>query len=321
MKPLLEVEGLKKYYPIRSGLFSRQKGFVKAVDNLSFQIFPGETLGIVGESGSGKSTMGRTVIRLEEPTAGKIVFNERDISRSRMSELRGIRKDMQIIFQDPYSSLNPRKRIGELLGEPLHVHFALDESTVRQRVNDLLEIVGLSAKYRNRYPHEFSGGQRQRIGIARALALQPKLIVCDEPVSALDVSIQSQILNLLKELQGEFQLTYLFIAHGLAAVKYVSNRVAVMYLGQIVELATTEEIFRSPKHPYTQALLDAYPAADPTTRDRERIVLEGDLPSPANPPQGCRFHTRCPFVQARCKEESPMLQGELHAVACHFPLN
>lgn len=321
MQPLLKVEGLKKYYPIRKGFFASRKRYVKAVDHISFQVFPGETLGIVGESGSGKSTLGRTVIRLEEPTEGRILFNSQDISRSTMAELRGLRKEMQIIFQDPYSSLNPRKRIGELLAEPMQVHFSLDHSTAKQKVNDLLEIVGLSQQHRNRYPHEFSGGQRQRIGIARALTLQPKLIVCDEPVSALDVSIQSQILNLLKELQGEFQLTYLFIAHGLAAVKYVSDRIAVMYLGQIVELAPAQEIFTRPRHPYTQALLDAYPAADPMIRNRERIVLEGDIPSPANPPQGCRFHTRCPFVQTRCKEETPVLHGEDHLVACHFRLS
>jgi oligopeptide transport system ATP-binding protein len=319
--PLLEVQNLKQYYPITKGILSKTVGHVKAVDGLSFEIFPGETLGLVGESGCGKSTTGRAIVQLEKPTAGEIIFAGQNITKFSNREMRKIRTDIQIIFQDPYSSLNPRKRIGDLLSEPLLFHKLAEPSEVKKKVEDILEIVGLPASYKNRYPHEFSGGQRQRIGIARALILNPKLIICDEPVSALDVSIQAQVLNLLKDLQKEFKLTYLFIGHGLGAVKYISDRIAVMYLGNIVEIAKTAAIFRSPKHPYTQALLNAYPVPNPHLRGRERIVLEGDVPNPSNPPTGCKFHTRCPLAQSKCKEEVPMLKGDDHLFACHFPLN
>lgn len=318
--PLLEVQNLKKYYPIKKGIISRTVGHVKAVDGLNFSIYPGETVSLVGESGCGKSTTGRAIVQLEQPTEGKVIFDGKDMSSLSGSELRKIRTDLQIIFQDPYSSLNPRKRIGDLLAEPLLAHKLAEKGEVSRKVDDILEIVGLSRYHKSRYPHEFSGGQRQRIGIARALILQPKLIVCDEPVSALDVSIQAQVLNLLKDLQQEFRLTYLFIAHGLGAVKYISDRIAVMYLGKIVELAKTEEIFKKPKHPYTRALLHAYPIPNPHLRNRERIVMEGDVPNPANPPKGCAFHTRCPLAQEICKEQTPVLQGGDHSVACHFPL-
>ncbi|HLO11649.1 MAG TPA: dipeptide ABC transporter ATP-binding protein [Pseudoneobacillus sp.] len=319
--PLLEVRNLKQYYPIKKGILSRTVGHVKAVDGLSFHIYPGETLGLVGESGCGKSTTGRAIVQLEKPTEGEIVFDGKNITNFSTGEMRKIRTDLQIIFQDPYSSLNPRKRIGDLLNEPLLFHKLAKPSEVMKKVDDILEIVGLPKAYKSRYPHEFSGGQRQRIGIARALILNPKLIVCDEPVSALDVSIQAQVLNLLKDLQKEFQLTYLFIAHGLGAVKYISDRIAVMYLGNIVEIARTEEIFKNPKHPYTHALLSAYPVPNPHLRGRQRVVLEGDVPNPSNPPKGCKFHTRCPFVQSKCREEAPMLVGDQHSFACHFPLN
>jgi oligopeptide transport system ATP-binding protein len=319
--PLLQVRNLKQHYPITKGILSRTVGHVKAVDGVSFDIFPGETLGLVGESGCGKSTTGRAIIQLEKPTEGEILFDGQNLTNLSTSEMRKIRTDLQIIFQDPYSSLNPRKRIGDLLSEPLLFHKLAKPSEVKQKVADILEIVGLPRSYSSRYPHEFSGGQRQRIGIARALILNPKLIVCDEPVSALDVSIQAQVLNLLKDLQKEFNLTFLFIGHGLGAVKYISDRIAVMYLGNIVEIATTEEIFKNPKHPYTSGLLSAYPIPNPHMRGRERIVIEGDVPSPANPPKGCKFHTRCPFVQNKCIEEAPVLIGTNHSVACHFPLN
>jgi oligopeptide transport system ATP-binding protein len=320
-KPLLEVRNLKQYYPITKGILSRTVGHVKAVDGLNFNISPGETLGLVGESGCGKSTTGRAIVQLEKPTEGEIIFEGQNLATFSTREMRKIRTDLQIIFQDPYSSLNPRKRIGDLLSEPLLFHKLAEPSEVKKKVDDILEIVGLPSTYKNRYPHEFSGGQRQRIGIARALILNPKLIVCDEPVSALDVSIQAQVLNLLKDLQKEFNLTYLFIAHGLGAVKYISDRIAVMYLGNIVEVARTEEIFRNPKHPYTSALLSAYPVPNPHLRGRERVVLEGDVPNPSNPPSGCKFHTRCPFAQSKCKEEVPVLVGKEHSFACHFPLS
>lgn len=259
-------------------------------------------------------------MKLDPPTDGKVLFEGRDMAAIQNKELRKIRTDMQIIFQDPYSSLNPRKRIGDLLAEPLIAHRLATKEEASKKVDRMLEIVGLTKFHKSRYPHEFSGGQRQRVGIARALMLNPKLIVCDEPVSALDVSIQAQVLNLLKDLQKEFNLTYLFIAHGLGAVKYISDRIAVMYLGKIVEIGKTEEIFKNPKHPYTQVLLSAYPIPNPHLRNRERIVVEGDVPSPANPPNGCRFHTRCPMAQAMCKEKEPLLDGANHSVACHFPL-
>ncbi|WP_018660770.1 ABC transporter ATP-binding protein [Heyndrickxia acidiproducens] len=320
-QPLMQVRNLKKYYPIKKGVISRTVGHVKAVDDVSFNIYPGETLGLVGESGCGKSTTGRSLVRLENPTDGKIFFQGKDLANISTKEMRKMRTDLQIIFQDPYSSLNPRKRIGDLLAEPLLAHKLADKSETAEKVNHILEIVGLSKHYKNRYPHEFSGGQRQRIGIARALMLNPKLIVCDEPVSALDVSIQAQVLNLLKDLQKEFNLTYVFIAHGLGAVKYISDRITVMYLGKVMEMAKTTEIFAHPKHPYTEILLNAYPVPNPHLRDREQIVVEGDVPSPANPPKGCVFHTRCPFAQEICRQQVPKLLGKEHLVACHFPIS
>jgi oligopeptide transport system ATP-binding protein len=315
---LLEVRNLRKYYPVTKGfIFQRQVGAVKAVDDISFFIRRGETLGLVGESGCGKTTTGRVILRLQEPSAGEALFEGRDIFKLRKEELRRLRRDMQIIFQDPYSSLNPRMTVGDIIGEPLEIHnLARGKEKVR-RVQELLEVVGLSPYHANRYPHEFSGGQRQRIGIARALAVNPKLIIADEPVSALDVSIQAQVLNLLEELQKEFGLTYLFIAHDLSVVKHISDRIAVMYLGKIVELAETEELFINPQHPYTEALLSAVPIPNPEMR-RERIILPGDVPSPINPPSGCRFHTRCLYVQPSCKvDEPPFVDiGGGHFVAC-----
>ncbi|MBQ6447626.1 MAG: dipeptide ABC transporter ATP-binding protein [Bacillus sp. (in: Bacteria)] len=321
LNPLVEIQNLKKYYPIKKGILSKTVGHVKAVDGLNFSIYPGETISLVGESGCGKSTTGRAIVKLDPPTEGKVLFEGKDMATIQNKELRKIRTDMQIIFQDPYSSLNPRKRIGDLLAEPLIAHQLATKEEASKKVDRMLEIVGLTKFHKSRYPHEFSGGQRQRVGIARALMLNPKLIVCDEPVSALDVSIQAQVLNLLRDLQKEFNLTYLFIAHGLGAVKYISDRIAVMYLGKIVEIGKTEEIFKNPKHPYTKVLLSAYPIPNPHLRNRERIVVEGDVPSPANPPKGCRFHTRCPMVQAICKENEPLLVATDHSVACHFPLN
>ncbi|MER2058802.1 MAG: dipeptide ABC transporter ATP-binding protein [Niallia sp.] len=320
-QPLVEIQNLKKYYPIKKGILSKTVGHVKAVDGLNFSIYPGETISLVGESGCGKSTTGRAIVKLDPPTEGKVLFEGKDMATIQHKELRKIRTEMQIIFQDPYSSLNPRKRIGDLLAEPLIAHRLATKEEANKKVDQILEIVGLTKFHKSRYPHEFSGGQRQRVGIARALMLNPKLVVCDEPVSALDVSIQAQVLNLLKDLQKEFNLTYLFIAHGLGAVKYISDRIAVMYLGKIVEIGKTEEIFKNPKHPYTKILLSAYPIPNPHLRNRERIVVEGDVPSPANPPKGCRFHTRCPMAQAICKEKEPLLNATDHSVACHFPLN
>jgi oligopeptide transport system ATP-binding protein len=319
VSPLLALDNLKTYYQIRKGLLGRVVNNVKAVDGVSLSIQPGETLGLVGESGCGKSTIGRSIIGLEKPTAGRILFDGRDIAGYSAHEMISLRTQLQIVFQDPYSSLNPRRSVGELLAEPLRVHRVVPSKDIPAEVDRLLGIVGLPASSKHKFPHEFSGGQRQRIGIARALSLRPKLIVCDEPVSALDVSIQAQVLNLLKELQKEFNLTYLFIAHGLGAVRYISDRIAVMYLGKIVEIGPTKEIFRNPKHPYTKALLDAYPVTNPRLRNRIRVELHGDVPSPVNPPEGCRFHTRCPIAQAVCRQQQPELLGEDgHASACFF---
>jgi oligopeptide transport system ATP-binding protein len=315
---LLEVRNLRKYYPVTKGfIFQRQVGAVKAVDGLNFFIRRGETLGLVGESGCGKTTTGRVILRLQEPTTGQALFEGRDLFTLGKEELRRMRRNMQIIFQDPYSSLNPRMTVGDIIGEPLEIHnMARGREKVR-RVQELLEVVGLSPYHANRYPHEFSGGQRQRIGIARALAVNPKLIIADEPVSALDVSIQAQVLNLMEELQKEFGLTYLFIAHDLSVVKHISDRIAVMYLGRIVELAETEELFSNPQHPYTEALLSAVPIPNPEMR-RERIILPGDVPSPINPPPGCPFHTRCLYVQPSCRVDEPPFEdvGGGHYVAC-----
>ncbi|MFC0210887.1 ABC transporter ATP-binding protein [Paenibacillus chartarius] len=320
LAPLLQIERLKVYFSIRKGIFSRIAGHVRAVDDISLDIFEGETLGLVGESGCGKSTIGRAIVRLEEPQEGRIVFRNADITHRSLRQLKPLRTKLQMIFQDPYSSLNPRKRIYDILAEPLAAHRIAAKADLQRRVNRLLDMVGLPSAYQNRYPHELSGGQRQRIGIARAISLEPSLIVCDEPVSALDVSIQAQILNLLSDLQKELKLTYVFIAHGIGAVNYISTRIAVMYLGKIVEVGSRDELFRNPKHPYTKILLDAYPAPDPTKRSKQRIIVEGDVPNSANPPQGCRFHTRCPYVQERCRREEPQLGNSGHAAACHFPL-
>jgi oligopeptide/dipeptide ABC transporter ATP-binding protein len=321
-EPLLQVKGLKKYFPYKKGMFSRQVGYVRAVDGVDFTVYRGETLGIVGESGCGKSTTGQMILQLLEPTEGEIWFDGRQLTALSKEEVRSVRRHMQMIFQDPYSSLNPRMRVEDIVAEPLRVHGLYQGSELKEKVVELLRLVGLDAHHMSRHPHEFSGGQRQRIGIARALALRPSLIVCDEPVSALDVSIQSQILNLLKKLQRELGLTYIFIAHGLPAVKFISDRIAVMYLGKIVELAERDELFANPLHPYTEALLSAVPIPDPTQR-KERIVLQGDLPNPANPPSGCHFHTRCPYVQEICRQVAPPLQqhGDGHFAACHFPLS
>lgn len=320
---LLEVKGLKKYFPIKSGLLKKTVNHVKAVDDVSFQVFEGETLGIVGESGCGKSTTGRTILQLLEPTAGEVRFQGENLSELSKSSIRMKRKDLQIIFQDPFASLNPRMTIREIIEEPMVIFNTYNNSRERkQRVQELMQLVGLRAEHADRFPHEFSGGQRQRIGIARAIALNPRLIVADEPVSALDVSIQSQILNLLRLLQKQLGLTYIFISHDLSVVKHFCNRIGVMYLGRMVELAPKDELYHEPLHPYTQSLLSAVPVPNPKLK-RERIILKGDVPSPANPPAGCAFHTRCPAAMEVCKVKRPEFipMGDGRFVACHLYSN
>jgi oligopeptide/dipeptide ABC transporter ATP-binding protein len=322
--PLLEVRNLVKHFPITRGVvFRRQVGAVKAVDGVSFAVRAGETLGIVGETGCGKSTTARLMVRLLDPTSGQILFDGEDIAKRRGDGLKALHREMQMIFQDPYSSLNPRRRVGSIIGEPFAIHGLLTGKGERKkRVQELMDRVGLNPEHYNRYAHEFSGGQRQRIGVARAIALEPKVLVADEPVSALDVSIQAQVLNLLRDLQREMGLTLIFIAHDLSVVRHMCDRVAVMYLGSLVELATSEELYSFPRHPYTGALLAAVPVPDPPEAKRERPLLLGDVPSPANPPPACRFHTRCPKMQEVCRVEEPPLEdkGTGSLVACHFPL-
>jgi oligopeptide/dipeptide ABC transporter ATP-binding protein len=322
--PLLEIRHVKKYFPIRAGILQREVARVHAVDDVTFAVREGETLGLVGESGCGKSTLGRTIVRLLEPTDGDVRFEGKSIAKLGARSLRPLRREMQIIFQDPYASLNPRKRVGSIIGDPMKIHKTASQRDRRKRVQELLETVGLSPEHYNRFPHEFSGGQRQRIGVARALALRPKLIVADEPVSALDVSIQAQMINLLEELQNDFKLTYVFIAHDLGVVRHVSDRIAVMYLGKLVELSPAEELYSRPIMPYTEALLSAVPIPDPDlSEQRQRIVLEGDVPSPISPPPGCRFHPRCRYATDVCKRVEPPLTdyGNGHLAACHHPLN
>jgi oligopeptide transport system ATP-binding protein len=320
---LVAVDGLTKHFPIMRGVLRRQVGAVQAVDGVSFDIYKGETLGLVGESGCGKSTTGRTILQLLEPTAGKVQYEGKELTALNKSELRKSRRDMQMIFQDPYASLNPRMTVGGIIGEPLQIHNIGDSKTRKERIKELMGLVGLNPFFINRYPHEFSGGQRQRIGIARALATNPSFIVADEPISALDVSIQAQVVNLMDDLKEELGLTYLFIAHDLSMVRYISDRVAVMYLGRIVELSDRDSVFERPLHPYTQALLSAIPIPDPEKEEkRKRLILEGDVPSPANPPSGCRFHPRCRYATEICSKEDPEFRdlahdGVQHMVACH----
>ena len=317
---LLDVNNLKVHFPVKRGMFSRVHAFVKAVDGVSFEIAPGETLGLVGESGCGKSTLGRAIVKLVKPTSGEVLFDQKNVARLTGSELRTVRRGLQMIFQDPIGSLNPRMTVEEIIGEALDIHkLAKDSADRRNQIRELLKAVGLNEQYAQRYPHEFSGGQRQRIGIARALAVQPKLIVCDEPVSALDVSVQAQIINLLQDLQNQRHIAYLFIAHDLAVVKHISKRVMVMYLGRVVELGPARDVVEQPKHPYTQALISAVPEVDPDSK-RQRIALPGDVPSPINPPSGCPFHPRCPRAEERCKIDVPALReiAPGHFAACHF---
>jgi oligopeptide/dipeptide ABC transporter ATP-binding protein len=324
MNPLLDVADVRKYFPVgRRRLFGRVRPSLRAVDGVSLAVERGETLGLVGETGCGKSTLARCMTRLHDLTSGRVTFDGNDISTLTRAQLRPLRREMQVMFQDPYGSLNPRRRVGSIIGDPFAIHGVAEGEERKRRVQELMELVGLNPEHYNRFPAEFSGGQRQRIGIARALALKPKLVVCDEPVSALDVSIQAQIINLLAELQGELRLTYVFITHDLSVVRHVSDRIAVMYLGKIVEIAPTEDLHAHTRHPYTRALLSAVPTADPDAlANRERIVLRGDLPSPAAPPSGCRFHPRCPKARERCRTDDPELVEHApgHRVACHFPL-
>ncbi|HEX6350870.1 MAG TPA: oligopeptide/dipeptide ABC transporter ATP-binding protein [Candidatus Dormibacteraeota bacterium] len=324
-EPILEVKGLKTYFPVTAGILQRTVAHVRGVDGVDLTVRQGETLGLVGESGCGKSTLGRSILRLVEPTEGQVIFKGEDLTKLGAGEMRRVRRDMAMIFQDPYASLDPRQTVGEIVGEPLDIHHLYTSKKQRQeRITELLRVVGLNPNFNNRYPHEFSGGQRQRIGIARALAVDPSFIVCDEPISALDVSIQAQIINLLERLQDQFNLTYLFIAHDLSVVKHISDRIAVMYLGKVVELAGAGELYRNPKHPYTGSLLSAIPIPDPKVeRGRQRIILKGDVPSPVNPPSGCRFRTRCFKAQERCAQEVPPLDTvhlDGHEAACFFPL-
>jgi len=320
-KVLLEAQNLKKYFPIKEGMFKKNTRFVKAVDDISMKVYEGETFSLVGESGSGKSTLGRALLRLQEPTDGRLFFQEKEITDLSRKEMREIRKDMQVIYQDPFGSLNPRMKIDDIIGEPFEINRLASGKEKDKKVCELMELVGLDPERRNRYPHEFSGGQRQRIGIARAIALNPKFILADEAVSALDVSVQAQVVNLMKDLQEQLGLTYLFIAHGLNIVRHISDRVGVMYLGHLVEVGEVEALYERPAHPYTSALISTNPTPDPRAA-REKVILKGEIPSPSNPPSGCRFHTRCPLATERCKNEKPELTplAEGRMVACHYPL-
>ncbi len=322
--PLVTVGDLKVWFPVATGLIQRNAGYVHAVDGVDLEIKAGETLGLVGESGCGKSTLGRTIIRLVEPTGGSIKFKGEDITHVRGGKLRALRREMAMIFQDPYASLDPRQTVGDIVGEPIDVHGLAKGKQRQERIRELLRVVGMNPRYADRYPHEFSGGQRQRIGIARALAVEPQFIVCDEPISALDVSIQAQIINLLENLQSKFKLTYLFIAHDLSVVKHISNRIAVMYLGKVMEVAPAGPLYKRPRHPYTGSLLSAIPIPDPAVElGRERVLLKGDVASPVDPPSGCRFRTRCPRAKPHCAEEIPPLEtfGQEHLAACFYPLD